>query len=309
MDMMCYGKGRLTYYYNLKGTNKYLDAFVLQLTDYKVSQFNGTVVNSQIEGLTVFKENLINNHYIGITNYKGIYDISNNFNSLAYNISLYKKDVYNQKISAFVDEYFISADYDKSHEFNEFNVVDLVKLDTFEIISDKTISLDSYVQGVVDGVVYLFDKDNKTQYEINISKKSVVSYTGNSFKYYKDGVWTTMSLAEANKEVKFTEKVDKLVDNNYVRIDKIGNEVGYYYLYKKNGKTYDVYRKDIQNEESLIYLFNTKSIDNIYYIDDYVYFVNGNKLQVYSNAIGLRDLVQYKELEFNKNLSFSVYSK
>jgi len=68
-------------------------------------------------------------------------------------------------------------------------------------------------------------------------------------------------------------------------------------------------RKDIQNEESLIYLFNTKSIDNIYYIDDYVYFVNGNKLQVYSNAIGLRDLVQYKELEFNKNLSFSVYSK
>lgn len=309
MDIICYSNGNMNYYYNLKGKNKNLDSFVLSLEEYDINQFTDNFKTEQIEGLTVYKDNLINNHYIGINNYKGIFDISKNFNSIVYNISLYGKDIYNQKVSAYVDEYFISADYNKEHEFNKFNVINLTKLTTFNITSDKAISLDSYIQGVVDGKVYLYDKDNKIQYEINVSKGTIVSYAGNNIKYYKDGNWTTMTILEANNELKFTKQIVDLVDNNYQRIDKIGNEVGFYYLYKKNNDGYDVYRRSIQDNNTLIYLFSTKTIDSIYYIDNYVYFINNNLLQVYNDEFGVRNIVQYKELEFNKNLIFNVYSK
>ena len=100
-----------------------------------------------------------------------------------------------------------------------------------------------------------------------------------------------------------------LVDNDYKRIDKVGDEVGYYYLYKKNNNTYDVYRKSIQDDNTLMYLFSTKTIDSIHYINNYVYFINNNLLQVYADEFGVKNLIEYKELQFNKNLTFNVYSK
>lgn len=309
IDMICYDNNQLTYYYNIKGKNKNLDEYILTIEEYNIYNFADNVQTEKIEGLGIYRENLIKNHYLGINNYKGIFDISSNFNSVVYDITLFGKDVYNQKVATIVDNYYIAADYNQKLEFNKFNVVDLVRLDTYTISSDTPISLDSYIQGVVDGKVYLYDKDNKTQYEINVSKKSIVAYSGNSLKYYKDGVWTTMTLAEANEGLMFTYDTNQLVDELYDRIDKVGQEVGYYYLYKKNGNKYDVYGMNIQDKESNIYLFNTETIDNIYYIDNYIYFVNNNKVQVFSHEFGVKNLVQYNELQFNKNLNIFVYSK
>lgn len=309
MDVLCYNNGKMNYYYKLKGRNKNLDSFVSSIDEYNVEQFTDNSSNEKIEGIFVYKDNLIDEHYIGMHNYKGIYDISSEFNSVVYNISLYKNDVYNQKISAFVDEYFISADYDKEHQFNKFNVVNMVKLDTYTITSDKAISIDSYIQGVVDGKVYLYDKDSKIQYEINVDKESIISYSGDNIKYYKDGTWTTMSIKDANNELKFSDKVIDIEDNNYVKIDKVGNEVGYYYLYKKNGNAYDVYRRNVNNENAMIYLFTTKTLNSVYYVDEYIYFVNGNLLQVYNDEFGIKNILQFKELEFNNNFKFNVYSK
>lgn len=309
VDMMCYNKGKLTYYYNLKGQNNNLDNFVSQIEEYDVYKFIDKAKTEKLEGIGIYTDNLVNNHYLGITNYKGIFDISSNFNSIIYNISLFREDVYKPKIATFMDNYYITADYNEEHEFYKFNVVDLVKLDTYTISSEKLISLDSYIQGAVDGKVYLYDKDNKTQYEINVEKRSIVTYTGNSLKYYKDGNWTTMTTTQANDELKFSSSTNDLIDNNYARIDKVGKDVGYYYMYKKNGNKYDVYGMSIQDNNSIMYLFSTETIDNIYYIDNYVYFVNNNKVQIFSHEFGVKNLVQYNELQFNKNLNISVYSK
>ena len=88
----------------------------------------------------------------------------------------------------------------------------------------------------------------------------------------------------------------------------MGNEVGYYYLYRKNGNKYDVYRINIQDKSGLIYLFSTQSIDSISYVDDYVYFINDNKIKVYNDKFGIRNLIEYEELEFNEDINFYVYA-
>ena len=153
----------------------------------------------------------------------------------------------------------------------------------------------------------MYDKENKKQHQIDIYNKIITS--SNEIKYYKNGSWTLMSVMEANNETKFTYNLNEYENDDYIRIDKVGTDVGYYYLYKKNGSTYDVYRVNIQNQKGLTYLFNTKTIDKIYYVDDYVYFINQNTVQVFNEGFGVRSLIRYEELEFNKYINFNIYVK
>lgn len=308
-DIMCYQKERFTYYYNLKQTNQELDQFAASIAGYKVSNFIPSNDITEIEHLGVYKDNLIKNHYIEVTNYLGIYNVSSNFNSAVYNITPFTKDVYNQKVGVFVDKYYLVADYNQSFEFHKFNVIDFVNLETFTITSNEAISLDSYIQGVVDGKVYVFDKDNQKQYEVNIAKKTVTLVGTQEIKYYHNHEWTTMTLSQANSELKFDTQEPNYEDSQYARIDKVGNEYGYYYLYLKTDQGYEVYRKNMHDENSLIYLYSTNSIDNIFYVQNYVYFITDNTAKVYHDSFGVRPLVKYNEMEFNKNLHFHIYAR
>ena len=303
IDMIC-KSDTYQYYHNIKG-NDNLDEFVNSIEIYDANQFIDNTEAQEIENVLVYRDNLIDNHYVGINNYKGIYNISKNFNSVVYNITLFQNDVYNQKLGTFIGKYYIVADYNEKHEFNKINIVDLVNLNASTITSNTAISFDSYIQGIIDNKVYLYDKDNKVQYEIDPNNKSIVK-TGTEIKY-NDGEWKTMTVAEANQEKKFVSD-ENYGYENYDRVDKVGEGTGFYYLYKKNGNSYDVYRTNIQDNEGMVYLFTTQSIDLISYVNNYVYFIEDNKIKVYNDAIGVKNIVDYKELEFNKNINFYVFA-
>lgn len=306
MDIMCYKDENLTYYYNLKGEDENLDKFVGNLKEYKIFNFIDNALVKEVEGINVYKDNLLKDHYIELTSYNGLYNISSNFNSLVYRISLYNKDIYNQKIGIFHNQYYLSADYNQNYEFTKFNLVDFVNLKVDTIDSNYAISTDSYMQGVVDGKVYLYDKDKAKQYEISIDKKTITQLNG-PIKYYNNGVWETMTVEQAKQEVKF-QYTNKVQAHNIERQDIIGHDFGYTYIYKKNSDKYDVYRSNIGNSDE-IYLFSTDNIDNIYYIDNYVYFVDKNVIKVYHDSFGVKKLINYQELEFNKNIKFHIYIK
>ncbi len=305
-DMMCINNDVIYYYHDIVSKDENLDAFISKINNYDINKFVDKEEYTTIEGLDIYKNNLISNHYIGLSNYKGIYDISSNFNSVVYNISLFKNDVYNQKLGVFVDKYYIVADYDKEYETNEFNLVDLVNLKTDKITTDTAITFDSFIQGVVDNKAYLYDLDRKLQYEINPNNKTIIK--NSTIKYYNNGAWNTIN-ANAAKDNKFIYNEINYQDSEYERIDRVGVEVGYYYLYKNNGHGYDVYSINLNDNSGLTYLFETGSIDNIFYIDNYVYYINDNTIKVYNRNFGVKNLIKYKELEFNKNIILNVYSK
>lgn len=304
IDMICLNDNEYNFYHNIKGQNESLDNFVLDISQYNIEQFSDNASASLIEQLNVYKSNLISDHYIGFNNYKGVYVISGNINSSVYNISLFNNDVYKQKLGQFIGQYYVVPDYNENYEFNKINVVDLVNLNTFVITSNNAISFDSYIQGVVDNKIYLYDKDSKIQYEIDPINKTIVVLSTNQIKYY-NGSWTTMTVAEANEEKKFITDTNDYVDSQYERIDKVGN---YYYLYKKVNNQYNVYRMRSEDQQSLIHLFSTKSIDSVFYVDNYIYFVNGNIIQVYNDIFGVRNIIDYQELEFNKDINLYIYS-
>jgi hypothetical protein len=171
---------------------------------------------------------------------------------------------------------------------------------------------DSYIQGIVDDTLYLFDRYNKKQYEIRINPFAIVEVgsTVNNIKYYDLGTWSRVPVTEAlTKTLLFnmykTEEIE-----GYARVDKVGNELsGYYYLYKKIGNGYQVYRSSVQNKDKISHIFNISKIGDIVYIDDYVYFNDGKEVKYYHDKYGVKTLFYNSELDFNTALYFNVYKK
>ena len=64
----------------------------------------------------------------------------------------------------------------------------------------------------------------------------------------------------------------------------------------------------VEDKQGLTYLFDTKAIDSIFYVNNYIYFVNGNIIQVYNDIFGVKNIIGYQELEFNKDINLYIYS-
>ena len=184
-DMMCYDGKTIYNYYNIKNKDEALDNYMSSIKEYSIENFiDNTDKFSKINYIK-FYNNI--DKKVAITTYDGLIS---NYN----NIKLFNKDVYNNIISAFIDKYYIIADYNKSYEFNEFLVTNLESQESFKIKSKYDISFDSYVQGIVDNKLYIYDKDNNSQYEIDIDKKRVnLLSNSKKIKVYKNHSWGYVS--------------------------------------------------------------------------------------------------------------------
>lgn len=315
-DMICQNDQITTYYYNIKGINTQLDNFARSITKYNSSNWEDhKKETTKLENVYIYGDNLDSNLYIGLTSYNGLYNINDRLSKKIINMELFTNDIYNQKISTQVNNYYLVADYNEGYEFNKFHLVDLTEKESETITGKNKISLNSYFQGVIGNSAYLIDIDNKKQYEIDIKSKKIIEITGENsqIKFYNNGEWENRSIYETIKaEEKFINHNIDLTEfnNQYDRIDQIGgNKSGYYYLYQKNGTDYNVYKAYIEQPNKPIFLFKTSNIDSIKYIDDCVLFTDKNFVKIYSEDNGIKNLIRYDELEFNKNLKIFGYYK
>ena len=246
----------------------------------------------------IYKDNIQKNTYIALETYKGL----KLFNGKETEVKLFENDIYKKPVSIFTDKYYLVADYNSEYTFNKIHLVNIINGEKEIIRSYDDISFDSYIMGEVEGKIYLFDKENNRQYEIDLEEKMINNVGDkNNIKYY-NGNWTKISLNEAKSEKKFTTYKDV---KGYEKVDKINN---YYYFYKKDNDKYKVYKADINNKKLKTYLFDTTDIANITYIKDNIYYKNGTTLNLYSKNSS-RKLISDKEIEFNNDISFGIYEK
>lgn len=318
-DMMCVDQSKVvSYYHNLKGTDESLDQYVSTLKDigYDISQWSDSLEGaaSSKEFITVYHDNIVDGHYVAINNYKGLYTISNDDKKKVFEVELFEEDTYERPVSTQVGRYYLTADYDMDHEFTNFILIDLMYNGEQTIQYHSKISFNSYFMGVVDQSAYLYDRENKKQYEVDIEHKKIVE-VGNEkvgIQFYQNGTWERINISElANQDLYFdtTDLVD--VDTTgYARVDKVGGKLsGYYYFYRLRDNGYDVYRADVMNPSLLTYLFHTSNISSVKYISDYVYFVEGATVKYYQDQVGIRTLFTNTELVFNQGIVYYVYEK
>lgn len=291
-DVLCLKDNQLYEYHTL---DKDL-SFISKFKGYSKEKYKDQSTEKKLNNTVAFYEkNLINNHYIAMENYRGL----TLFNSVINNIKLFDSDVYTKDISFFFDKYYITADYNSQYTFKKFYLVNLINGNQKEIRSYNDISFDSYIQGYYKGKIYLFDRENKCQYIIDIKNERIDQ--NNKIEYY-DGKMHEINVSEALENKLFRNYA---VKSNYDLADKYKD---YYYFYKKQNDKYLVYRADKNNKKLLTYIFTTTDVNSVSYFDNYVYFVNGNSYYYYGPN-GTRKLIENNEKEFNKNIKFGTYVK
>lgn len=304
VDVICNTDDKNLYYHNIENKNKQLINFVNSIEGYNEG-YNKQPEMVQYDNIS-FNNNY--NDFGFVTNYKGYYDLKNK-NS----VQLFQNDIYNQTLSIFINKYYIVADYNQTYDFDKIYVIDITNGKKKEIICYPKISFDSYIQGVFNNELYLYDKINRKQYKINPEKLSIetIGNIDKGIQIYKNNSWNKETSSNcANNIILFdNEYKSDIIDNEYDKIDKVGNKVGYYYFYKKINDSYEVYRSTLQNTDYKIYLFNTKTIDRIKYYNDEIYYIDDDVLKKYNDKDGIVYILNFKEFKFNDSINFGIYKK
>lgn len=295
-DLLCIEKGNQKNYNTIQ--NNEIDNF-LEQTNYPKENYIEN--NSQIikKGLSTFYvDNLPEKNYLAFNYYKGI-KIADK--TALTEIELFANDIYTQKIKTFYNNKYFIIDYNNKYESNEFILIDLKTTKKTIIGSNNKIKYDAYIQGTLNNAVYLFDKDSKSQYQIDLKDETItrIGTINSGIKYY-DGTWQIINTYDAIKEeIKFK---DYSQTNDYVMIKNIrGEKYGTtIYIKEVNGK-YEVY-ESYRNNKTLIYLFTTTDYQSLNFVDDYIYYIDGINIKVYSNKTGSKKVIQDSELK-NKNIT------
>jgi len=306
-DILCMKDSIIYPYQSIKGINNNIDEFKESLKEYySEEKYEDNLSNNlKKDGITIYRNNILDNHFLALENYKGISII--NKKDINKKIELFENDQYKKEITGFYKSKYIAADYNQGYTFNKFYVVDIKTLKQDKIISNNTLNLDGYTMSTMEDKMYIYDKSNKEQYTVNLKNKSInkVGNASSGIKVYQNGKWNNYSSYDAyDKKTLFNSyKIKDKKYENYERVDKLDN---YYYLYKKDGDLYHVYRLLLQNEKILTYLFDTTNIENIEYVDNYIYYLNKNEIKYYDNNY-IKTVLLNKELEFNDSLKFGIY--
>ena len=217
-----------------------------------------------------------------IWNYKGYYQINNQNNSTLISFS---KDNYNNNLSYQTGNYLVFPDYDSDYYFTKLYIYDIKNNKLNEIDFNFEISYDSYYLGTVNQSVYLLDKKNQNEYEINLKKHSLKKISKeDTALIYNGSKWEEITLTKLiNNETKFP------INNLY---NYILNE-GKLYL---NIKDYQIL---ITNEEvkKIVYTSNNK-----------VYYLAGDSLYSYEYLGSSNLLLKYSEWNFNYNNHIFIYN-
>lgn len=314
-DIMCLDKKIIYNYHTIMNKNSKLDNWVKTIEQYNIETRSDNKKNPAINGiLTAYYDNIQENHYVAFSDYKGLILTNKTIPSKFKTIKLFDKDVYNREIEFIINNKYITADYAQQYQFNRFLVVDIVTGDVKKIDTPTSISFDSYIQGVVNEELYLIDTDNKIQYKLNLEKLTIseIGSEQHGAKHFNNGVWETTNINQLikNKTIFISDEPVDYIDNTYEKIDKQGNVYsGYYYLYKKNGNKYDLYRANVQNTDVKNYLFSTTNLNSVIYVENNIYYLNGTEIKCYNDEFGIKTIMQSDELKYNKNLFYYVYYK
>ncbi len=305
-NIECSSGGNL-YSYEAQKNNPIVIEFVNTLKEkgYQNASWQETTAEGEkTTTSTIYKDNILEGDYITVWNYKDL-EVINKDGALEQNLSSYEK--YENTHGALVGRYYILPAYYNQNvfDFQELFIYDIVENSTERLDLERTMSQDTYINGIVDGKLYYMDKDNLIQLEINPEKKQyrVVGNTELNGQIY-NGKWETVNIYDLVNEKKFQKdysSIPEIASKNPVMTYE--NETDYYY-YTADG---NFYRLSKRNLSLPILLFQQTSFKEVLFNQDTFYFLIDNSLYYYNENYGKRLILQNDELRYNDNNRIAVY--
>lgn len=254
------------------------------------------------DGVIYYVKNFKKDEYVAIYKYKYL-ETYNEVHVDKFTFS--EKDIYNNKMGLFSGKYFLMPIYTDMTTIKGYHIVDISTNMRMFFYFDEPLSLNSYIQGVVDNKVYLIDKTNKFQYEINLNKKNykIVGSQSEDARVYDGEKFTDTNIqALINEEVFFVKEGSKVFNRDYLAIYKDYNS---YILQLSNGDFIKVYSEAPEEE---VYLFNNPNAKAITVSNGSIYYAEDGKIYRY-DEYGIKPLLKYNELKFNTSNMYGAYYK
>ena len=235
--------------------------------------------------ITTYKDVNIYNYLdtILIWNYRNLNVINQDKN---YVVEGTKKDIYSNNLMYLMGDLLIYPNYENEYEYNELNILNLKTNKTETMKLDYTITSDSYILGSYEESIYIVDKKEKKEYELNPYKKKIriIGSSNKTGKIYENG-FKDISLTKLTNENK-----SFVFDNYYSYIVK---DDTLYLKYKDS----ELLTKVSAFENGHIVYTNE---DEVYYlIKDILYYFNPDK--------GNIKLLQNFEWNFNYINKIFIY--
>lgn len=299
---LCY-KDKILHSYisveNEPGMSEYLE----QLNKYAEDKITSSDESYVFAYNEIYKNNLYKNEDIIMYNYKNIIKI-NGERTMTFDFS--NKDVFKNEYGTLVGKYYVIPKMRNSIEFSHYLIVDIEKetveeIDLAKEVSAK-ISSQMYVNGIYNSNLYIFDKSNLVQYEINPGKGEI-KVVGNKDKkgiVYKNGQEEEIGVYTLNNEkVKFTENYDAYKEIDYDQIFLTSNGA----IYVKDGVFHKVYNNYLKNP---IYLFEAKNVQDIKVKEDNIYYINDQFLYRYNDYGNVR-ILKREQFKYDYTNIYDVY--
>lgn len=301
-NIVCKYDNKLVSYTYLKQIgNIEVDNFInsLSSSNYKVNLSYRDINSAKTQYNNIsFYNDIDSNLYFTVWNYKELYLINNNEVKDEF---LLENDLYENKYSIISGEHFILANPDE--DYDSFIVVNIKETGQDKIVSDEDISSNIYYNGSYKGKVYLTDINNKKQYVIDPKKETIESL--DNPKYYNGNKLVDIDISELIVEKKYF--IDYIIPDNIVK--KYGNEVIYSednYYYQENGSLYQIVGN---NYDYKILLFRFDDLKELKVLNGNIYFISGDTVYMYNNKLGLKKIIENRELIYNYKNIFGVYEK
>lgn len=279
----------------------HLEEFTNTIDNFDNERYKESTEKNNIAGNDTYKDNMYDDEFIIVYDYNDLVKITKPSYDL-YRFATY--DIYHNELGTLIGKYYILPKYENKPEYAGMTVIDITSVTgkNETIYFDEKISTNVYLNGVVDGKLYLFDKSNLVQYEIDPKKKSYrITGDASTGGQYYDGEWTTRNIYDFTKqELKFQKKYP--IKSNYTEAFETNK---YYYYYNSKNEFYKVYKKDLDKS---IFLFQFDDMKEINVIEDHIYFINNDTLYRY-DEVGLKRILTNKEFIYNSKNIYNIYFK
>lgn len=284
-----------TYLYD--NDNSDFKEILKKVKKYNIKMSKSKETIKKYKSLSIYKNNIKDDYKFIVWDYKGIYVISNE-NQHYQKILDY--DLYDNLMSVIQGNYYVLFENTSVNGIENIYYYDLKKNKLNKYKLKEKISKNSYINGVIDNLIYVTDKTEKKQYTINI-KKEKIEEVGNEENQYQK--YTNKQLELLSKSDFFME--NQYFDNEQILDDKIDSkdikkEFNYYYYFDNN----KFYKALSSSKENPILLFELENVKEWSIVDRDILLISEDKVSLYNEETGLRKILESNELNYNyKNIS------
>ena len=263
----------------------YVKENILDFSKLNNINFEVKKVEKKLGDISVDVSKLDLNSNIFIWKYNGFYQVSNDNLSI---LNDFTNDKYKNDLGVLAGKYYFVPNYDQEYDYTKFYVYNLENNSRKEIDIDFKINYDSYINGVYNNDVYLFDKDSLKQYRFDLKKRKV------------------FLVGDKDTEGVIFDGV------NFVKKSVYDLKNGQYFSKEKRLFNYEIINKKLfliseVNDIKILIKDNFDSKD-LYLVNDDVYFIEDEYLYRYSFNKEIYNVLSYNEFLFNDENRIAIFS-